>query len=220
MRRVPLLLCAAAVLVAGCGSSTPPAKGSHPPTPGPQAKAPPAKLRRAGGIPATLLQEVRPIGRGPRFEPPVRGPVPGACVTRLGRRLEAHIEVFGANRVVLLPAGIGTEPPRVVSDGRLTHARCFGSLVTLDPTGTVYFRARPRLTLGDLFTAWGHALSSTRIASFSGSRVRVFVNGRAFAGSPRRIALTERAEIVLEVGPRIPPHTHFTFPRSPSVGLH
>ncbi len=210
MRRAALLL-GIALFAAGCGAShpTPSAKGSHPPTPG----------HRAGGIPESLLQEVRPIGRGPRFEPPLRGPVPGACVTRLGRRLEAHIEVFGANRVVLLPAGIGAEPPRIVSDGRLTRARCFGSLVTLDPTGTVYFRAGLRLTLGDLFKAWGQVLSSTRIASFSGEGVRVFVNGRARAGSPRRIALTQRAEIVLEVGPRIPPHAHFTFPPAPSAGL-
>jgi hypothetical protein len=201
MRR-GLLLCAVAVLVAGCGST-----------------APPAKLRRAGGIPEKLLEEVRPIGRGARFEPPVRGQVPGACLTRLGQRLEAHIEVFGANRVVLLPAGIGTGAPRTISDGRVTRARCFGDLVTLDPSGIVYFRAGAKLTLGDLFTAWGQTLSSRRIASFSGGRVRVFVNGLAARGSPRTIVLTPRAEIVLEVGPRVPPHTHFTFPPAPSTKL-
>jgi hypothetical protein len=201
MRRA-ILVCAVAVLVAGCGAT-----------------APPAKLRRAGGIPESLLTEVRPIGRGPRFEPPVKGPVQGACASQLGRRLEAHVEVFGANRVVLLPAGIGTGAPWAMGDGRVTQARCFGDLVTLDPSGIVYFRAGARLTLGDLFTAWGQALSSRRIASFSGGRVRVFVNGRAAGGSPRAIALTPRVEIVLEVGPRVPPHTRFTFPPAPSGSL-
>jgi hypothetical protein len=209
MRRVALLF-ALALLVAGCGSRTPPAKRSHPPISG---------HRTNGGIPQALLEQVRPIGRGPRFEPPVRGRVPGLCTPRLGHRLEAHVEVFGANRVVLLPAGIGTEPPRVTTDGRLTRARCFGNLVTLDPTGTVYFRAGVRLTLGDLFRAWGQTLGSRRIASFSGSRVRVFVNGGAAAGSPRDIALMQRAEIVLEVGPRIPPHSRFSFPAAPPAEL-
>lgn len=201
MRRA-VLVSAVAMLVAGCGAT-----------------APSAKQRRADGIPGKLLAEVRPIGRGPQFEPPVKGPVPGECAPHLGRRLEAHIEVFGANRVVLLPAGIGTSAPRATSDGRVTRARCFGDLVTLDPSGIVYFRAGARLTLGDLFTAWGQALSPRRVASFSGGRVRVFVNGQAAGGTPGAIALMPRAEIVLEVGPRVPPHTHFTFPPAPSGSL-
>jgi len=207
MRR-GVLVGAAAVLIAGCGTGTPLATTSHPPAPG----------HRAGGIPSYLLAEVRPIGRGPRFEPPIRGSVPGPCTATVGHRLEAHVEVFGANRVVLLPAGIGTEPPRVVSDGRLARAHCFGSLVTLDPTGVVYFRPNRRVTLGDLFAAWGQPLSARRIASFGGSRVRVFVNGRAVNGSARSVALTQHAEIVLEVGPRVPPHTRFTFPPAPPAG--
>ena len=209
MRRA-LLLLGVAVLVAGCGAATsPPAKGSHPPTPG----------HRAGGIPRALLAGVRPIGRGPRFRPPVRGPVPGACTTPLGRRLRAHVEVFGADRVVLLAAGIGTRGPWRLSDGRLTRARCFGELVTLDPTGTVYFRAGHGLTVGDLFRAWGQPLGRGRIASFGGGRVRVYVNGMAHGGSPAAVRLTEDAEIVLEVGPRVPPHVHFVFPRAPSARL-
>jgi len=184
-----------AVLVAGCGSSAP-----H-------------------GIPSSLLRGVRPIGRGPRFEPPVRGPVTGACVAPLGDRLEAHVEVFGADRVVLLPAGIGTRPPLELRDGRLTRASCFGDLVTLDPTGTVYFRPGRKLTLGDLFTAWGQPLTATRIASFRAGTVRAFVNGRAVAGSPRRIVLTPHAEIVLEAGPWVPPHTRFSFSQAPPAGL-
>jgi hypothetical protein len=137
----------------------------------------------------------------------------------LGRRLQAHIEVFGANRVVLLPAGIGTRAPRQFEDGRLMRAACFGDLVTLDPTGSVYFRPGKRLTVGDLFTAWGQRLTGTGIASFTGDRVRVYVDGRAWSGSPRAVPLTDRAEIVLEVGPHVPPHTRFTFPRAPSPQL-
>ena len=99
----------------------------------------------------------------------------------MGRRIAAHVELFGAGRVILIAAGIGTAPPRRSVAGRITRARCFGSLVTLDPTGTVYARPGQRLTLPDLFGAWGQRLSPTRIASFSGGRVRVYVDGRSVA---------------------------------------
>lgn len=204
MRRA-LLLAGVAVLVAGCGAS-------------PRLKAPTPR-HRTRGIPRSLLAEVRPIGRGPRFQPPVRGQVTGVCMSRLGNRLQAHIELFGANRVVLLATGIGTRAPRRLADGRLSHARCFGAIVTLDPTGIVYFRPGERLTLGDLFRAWGQPLSDRRIASFTGGRVRVYVNGHPRAGAPAAVPLGNGAEIVLEIGARVPPHSHFSFPAWPAAGL-
>ena len=209
MRRAPWLRVAAtATLVtamAGCGAQARPAA--------------PAKPRRDGaGIPASLRAGERPIGRGERFNPPVTGTVPGSCRPTLGPRLAAHVELFGAGRVILIAAGIGTTPPRRSEAGRITRARCFGSLVTLDPTGTVYARPGQRLTLRDLFGAWGQRLSATRIASFSGRRVRVFIDGRVRRGSPLNVPLTEHAEIVLEVGPHVPPHRRFTFPPAPAAG--
>jgi hypothetical protein len=137
----------------------------------------------------------------------------------LGRRLQAHIELFGANRVVLLATGIGTQSPRQIRDGRLTRARCFGELVTLDPTGTVYFRPGRHLTVGALFRAWGQPLSRDRIASFTGGRVHVYVDGQPVSTSPRTVALKQDSEIVLEVGPHVPPHRHFVFPSQPSPAL-
>jgi hypothetical protein len=201
----------AALLLAGCGSG----------------RAAPAKQRRAGvrasggivlggKIPASLLAGVRPIGRGPRFQPPVSGAVPGRCLPALGVRLASHIEVFGANRVVLLAAGIGTAGPREFRDGRLTNARCFGDVVTLDPTGTVYFRERAGVTLGTVFRAWGETLTATRVASFTGGRTLAYVDGREWHGSPASLPLTSGAEIVVEIGPHVPPHRHFTFTPLPS----
>ena len=61
-----------------------------------------------------------------------------------------HVEVFAANRVLLLPAGIGLEKPWTQLNGRITSARCYGALVTLDPTGLVLVRPRERLTLATL----------------------------------------------------------------------
>jgi hypothetical protein len=139
----PLAFIAVALLAGGCGSTHPPASSGS----------------RAGRhhrvALARLLAGVRPIGRGPRFQPAAGSSILGACRAPLGPRLRAHIEIFGANRVVLLAAGIGTRPPRQINDGRLRRAACFGELVTVDPTGTVYFRPGAVVTVADIFRTWG-----------------------------------------------------------------
>ena len=50
-------------------------------------------------------REARPIGHGARFHPPASGPVIGRCRPALGSRVGAHVELFAANRVVLVAAG-------------------------------------------------------------------------------------------------------------------
>jgi hypothetical protein len=166
-------------------------------------------------LPAQLVAGMRPIGTGPSFQPPATGPVLGDCTTRLGRRIGVHVELFAANRVVLVAAGIGTKPPRTFSAGRISSARCYGDLVTLEPTGVVQVRPGPVLRLSDLFHAWGQPLSSRRLGPFPaspGRRVTVYVNGRRWPGSPGTVPLSAHAEIVLEVGPSVPPHRFYTFP--------
>ncbi|HET7049189.1 MAG TPA: hypothetical protein VFI54_13075, partial [Solirubrobacteraceae bacterium] len=102
--------CAAVVLL-GCGSSAP-------------------TTRTAGSpVPADLLAQARPIGHGARFHPPATGSVVGSCKSTLGARVGAHVELFAANRVVLIAAGIGTRPPVSYSAGRIASARCYGDLV-------------------------------------------------------------------------------------------
>jgi hypothetical protein len=187
--------CAAVVL--GCGSSaaTTPTAGS--------------------AVPADLLAQARPIGHGARFHPPATGPVVGSCKSTLGARVGAHVELFAANRVVLIAAGIGTRPPVSYSAGRIAKAHCYGDLVTLEPTGVVLVRRGARLTLSDLFRSWGQPLSEHRLASFSagaGQRVRVYVDGRPRRGAPGKVPLSAHSEIVLEVGPHVPPHSAYTFP--------
>ncbi len=213
MRRSPLALTCAALAAAalggcGAGSAGSPTKTS-------------ASLTTAGatGIPQALLAGERPIGRGPRFQPPLRGPVLGRCTATLGRRVQLHVEVFGADRVVLLAAGIGTAAPRRLIDGRVREARCFGAIVTLDPTGVVYLRAGAHATLGELFRSWGQPLDSHRVASFSGARTTIYVGGRRWHGAPARLVLRAGAEIVIEMGAHVPPHRSFTFTPLPGPQL-
>jgi hypothetical protein len=165
--------------------------------------------------PAALLAEARPIGRGARFQPPAVGPVVGPCRRSLGRREGVHVELFAANRVVIIPAGIGTRPPRRVSEGRISAASCYGELVTLDPTGLVLVAPGSHPALAELFRAWGQPLSSRRLGSFFAAArgsVSVFVDGRRWGGTPGEVPLRPHSEIVLEVGPHVPPHRAYTFP--------
>jgi hypothetical protein len=169
---------------------------------------------RERAIPAALVAQARPIGRGAAFHPPARGWVgtgSGACRAPLGQRDGVHVELFAANRVVLVAAGIGVRGPLAHSGGRITGARCYADLVTLEPTGVVLIRRGARLTLADLFRAWGRRVSSRRLLSFRG-RVSVFVDGSRHAGAPGAVPLSRHAEIVVEVGPHVPPHPAYHFP--------
>lgn len=209
-----MLTAVLAVLLAGVTACGPARMDASPAA----SAASPSAARSAASspaIPQALLSEARPIGVGPRFHPPATGPVSGTCTPALGTRDGVHVEVFAADKVLLLPAGIGTKPPRDLLDGRVTRAACYGQLVTLDPTGVVLVRPGALLTLGALFRSWGQPLSATRLASFSapaGTQVTVFIDGRAWHGTPATVPLTRHAEIVLEVGPHVPPHQSYTFP--------
>jgi hypothetical protein len=198
---------AATVAFAGCGSGSGAASRAGSGT---------ATVRHGGQIPSSLAAAARPIGAGPRFHPAARGGrVPGRCGAALGRRFGVHLEMFAADRVVLLAPGVGVRRPWRVVGGRITQARCYGALATIDPTGVVLVRPGARLTVGDLFGAWGRSLGTRRLLSFRArGRVRAYVDGQRWTRTaPAEIPLTRHAEIVLELGPYVPPHRSFAFPR-------
>jgi hypothetical protein len=189
--RLIACLCGA-VCLAGCGSAN--------------------KAAPTSGVPANLLAESRPIGRGASFHPPVRGPIVGPCRQSLGLRFGVHVELFAADQVVIVAAGIGTRAPLRFDAGRIAGARCYGNLVTLEPTGVVQVRLGARLHVSDLFRSWGQPLSDRRLAAFPARSVSVFVDGRRWRGPPGAVPLRPHAEIVLEAGPYVPPHRSYTFP--------
>jgi hypothetical protein len=87
--------------------------------------------------------------------------------------------------------------------------------VTIEPTGVVLVRRAASLTVADIFRSWGQPLSRRRLASFSappGEQVTAFVDGRPWHGPPGNVPLRPHSEIVLEVGPHVPPHRTYTFP--------
>lgn len=156
---------------------------------------------------AVALLVPTPIGAGPRFHPAPGAR--GACAPRaLGAGARVHVELFAAGRVVIVPAGIGVRSART-RYGRITSARCRGAVWTTDPTGVVHFAAAR--TLGGLFEAWGRRLRPGRLLSFRGP-VRLYRNGLRVAGDPRRLPLRAGDNLVLEIGPYIPPHARYRFP--------
>jgi hypothetical protein len=126
----------------------------------------------------------------------MHGPCAGALDAPSAR---VHLELFANGRVIIVPPRVGVR-----------SARCRARLWTVDPTGIVRFERRPA-NLGELFSVWGRQLSLRRLLSFRGG-VRLYVNGVRRRGDPRTLALRDGDEIVLEVGPFIPPHRSYLFP--------
>jgi len=164
-------------------------------------------VKAALAVAATVALVPVPVGVGPRFQPAPAAH--GACragSVQAGRRM--HLELFAAGRVVLVPAGIGLRGARF-RYGRAVGARCRTALWTTDPSGIVRFTGTR--TLGDLFRVWGRTLAPNRLLDFPG-RVRLYRNGDRLPLDPRRLALRDGDELVLEVGPYIPPHRSYLFP--------
>ena len=101
---------------------------------------------------------------------------------------------------MLLPNGIGVGPG------------CSYAVRTTTPTGVVEYVAAAHPTVGDLFAVWGQRLGQDRLAGFRGA-VNAWVGGRRARRAVASIPLTRHAEIVIELGGYIPPHTFFLFAR-------
>jgi hypothetical protein len=159
-----------------------------------------------------------PLGVGPRYHLAasparvLRGDVVGRlrCTTAARPWAAAHVEVFAARRVLVVPAGIGMAGPLRRDGAYVVGARCSYPLRTIAPTGVVQVARGTHARLGDLFALWGQRLTRRRIAGFRG-RVRAFVDGRAWHGRPAAIPLRRHSEIVVEVGGYVPPHRRFLF---------
>ena len=143
-----------------------------------------------------------PIGRGPAFMPPPVGPLPPPaeeCVPgQLPGETRVHLELFARRRVVVIPPRIGV------------RSKCRYALRTLTPTGVVELDGDGR-TLRDFFAVWRMPLSQHRLLTFRGD-VTAFVGGKRWSGDVGAIPLTDHAEIVVEVGGYVRPHSFFLFP--------
>jgi hypothetical protein len=170
-----------------------------------------------------VASQVPPIGVGPAFQPPAVGPLAAppdgsalaACRPAPAPSLVVHLELFARRQVVLVPAGIGVRAPRRAG-AYVVGGRCYAPLWTVEPTGVVHVERGRLQTLGDLFAVWRMPLSRTRLAGFrsaAAAPLLAYVGGRRWRGPPARIPLRRHAEIVLELGGRIAPHSRYLFPK-------
>ena len=167
----------------------------------------PCAAAAAGPVPS-------PIGVGARYHP-AAGTVPVAglrCTSAERPWFGAHLELFAHRQVVIVPAGIGIAPPLRSQGAYVLGGSCSYPLRTREPTGVVEVERGASPTLGQLFEVWGQPLSKTRLVGFSSrAPILAFVDGRRFEGDPRAIRLRPHAEIVLELGGYVPPHSAFLF---------
>jgi hypothetical protein len=184
---------------------------------------------KRGSSRVDYLASAREVGRGPRFRP---GPT-GALAARAARADSmrcrrtspaasvAHIEVFAANHVVVIPAGIGFAPPLVRRGAYVQAGRCAYPLRTLEPTGLVLAEAGPTRSIGQFFDLWGQPLGRGEVAGFhasNGHGVSVFVNGARWPDSPRSAPISPHSQITIEVGPYVRPHASYSFPPIQAIG--
>ncbi|HSB54508.1 MAG TPA: hypothetical protein VLD58_09140 [Gemmatimonadales bacterium] len=120
-----------------------------------------------------------------------------SCDAQEGQRIHIH------QHLVILDHGKAVAiPPNV---GQPAGKRCIYWLHTHTPDGFIHVEAPldRSFTLGDFFTVWGQPLSRTTAASAhlaKGESMKVWVDGKPFAGDPRAIPLTAHADIVIQVG--------------------
>ena len=113
--------------------------------------------------------------------------------------------------MIPIPPGIGIAPPLRRAGAYVRGGRCSYAIRTTEPTGLLDLHAQP-LTLGAFFDLWGQPLGRRRLAGFRGA-VRAYVAGVRWRGDPRAIPLGRHAVIALALGPPVPRHARYVFPR-------
>ena len=208
MRAAAGLLCS--LLAAGCAA-----------TPRAESK------RGSSGV--DYLASARTVGPGTSFRP---GPTDVlvaqaaradgmSCKVPSPATSVAHVEVFAANHVVVIPAGIGIAPPLVAHGAYAYGGRCVYPLRTLEPTGVLLIEPGPTRSLGQFFDLWGQPLNQRDVAGFHaphGHTVSVFVDGTLWRGNPRSVSISAQAQITIEVGPFVRPHVRYSFPPIQAIG--
>ncbi|MBC5809971.1 MAG: hypothetical protein GIW95_03825, partial [Candidatus Eremiobacteraeota bacterium] len=109
--------------------------------------------------------------------------------------IHQHLTILDRGKAVKIPADVG----------RPVLGNCLYWLHTHTDDGLVHIES-PEIrtfTLGNFFEIWGQPLDATHVGPmhFKRGALKTFVGGRPYAGDPRKIELTEHADIVLQIGP-------------------
>lgn len=112
-----------------------------------------------------------------------------------------HLAIFIDGTPRSVPLGVGMVAPVQVSDHFAASATCFYWLHVHAQDGIIHIESpqTANYVLAQAFDIWHQALSATRIGRYHGA-VTAFVNGKRWTGDPGQIPLTEKAQIVLDLG--------------------
>ncbi len=146
--------------------------------------------------PAVLvLAAALPLGAQAAEGRPIKGIT---CDAGEGQRIHIHqhLAIFDHGKPVEIPAFIGI--PQA--------ANCIYWVHTHTPDGIIHVEspADRTFTLGDFFAVWRMSLDRKQAGASvvkKGESMRVWVNGRPFAGDPSTVKLDPHADIVIQVGP-------------------
>jgi hypothetical protein len=130
-----------------------------------------------------------------------------SCDAQEGQRIHIHqhLVIFDHGKQVDIPPNVGQPAGR----------RCIYWVHTHTPDGIIHIEA-PKdrsFTLGDFFRVWGQPLGRTEAASAKapkGQKLKVWVDGKEYAGDPNAIKLDPHADIVIEAGPPFVKPPRFT----------
>jgi len=137
-----------------------------------------------------------------------------SCVrqTQVQVRRQARLTIFVQGFARQLPAGIGiiNGHPQYTRRGTyIPTGNCASAVHTNAADGMIEIRSpnQRSYTLGDFFDLWGQQLNNDHVGPAAGP-VTVFINGKPYAGNPRKIQLNQGPQIQLEVGtPLVTPET-------------
>lgn len=109
--------------------------------------------------------------------------------------IHQHVTILDRGKPVAIPSDVG----------RPLGVPCLYWLHTHDNDGIVHVES-PKFrsfTLGNLFDVMGEPLSVTAVGAARVRRgaLRVFVDGHAYSGDPRKIELAQHTDITIETGP-------------------
>jgi hypothetical protein len=120
--------------------------------------------------------------------------VPCGSAEVLTRHEHAHLTILIRGQIKTVPAFIGIAARQI----------CW--LHTHDTGGIVHIEAGDArtFTLGDLFAIWRQPLSQTVIdddRAGDGESIQATVNQQPYTGAPETIVLSNREDILLQIGP-------------------
>jgi hypothetical protein len=208
-------LCALALAVAGCGSSTSSTASSTSASPSATSTAASTTTASSTSSGPVMGFEGVPLEQGPALASAgttQTGTVDGiSCkpVEQLAYHIHAHLAVFDDGRLYALPGGVGipgSQMEQTQYGPIAAGGQCYYWLHTHTSDGVIHIESPTRAiyTLGDFFGVWHQPLTGDRVASLHG-KITAFVDGKAWRKSPRDIPLLPHEDIQLEIGEPIPP---------------